>query len=173
MSLMHLVPNRFSEPVLVLTLAITLVSATAGCSSSPSSSASGAPGSSVAPAPQLVVHSGPRASTLTIRDETGLVMGFADGAPIQAVRDVTDVAVANVPERPAGLGVAWVALPCETNPTLIIFNERGRLRIILDRGPRIPRDCESLGVIYGITLEMAEAVPAHLVDIQGLSRDPR
>jgi len=154
-------------------LAIILISAgiAAGCSAPPLPSPSATSVGPVPP-PQLIVHSGERTSTLTIHDETGLVTGYADGAPIQAVRGITDVAVANVPERPDGLGVAWVALPCEANPTLMISNERGRLRMMLDRGPRVPLDCESMGVVYGITLELSRPVAAQLVDIEAQSRNP-
>ena len=169
---MHSVPNLFSEPRWVSVMPIVLASAVvaAGCSSPPSPSASGTP--ETAPPSQLVVRSGDRTSTLTILDETGLLTGFADGAPIEAVRGISDVAVANVPGWPTRLGVAWVALPCETNPTLVIFSQRGRLQMILDRGPRVPADCDSLGVIYGITLKLSEPVNAQRVDIEGISRDP-
>ena len=97
--------------------------------------------------------------------------GFADGAPLEAVRAITRVAVANAPGRPAALGVAWVALPCETNPTLTIFAEGGRLRMILDRGPIVPRDCDAMGLVYGITLDLSQPIAARLVDIQAVSRD--
>lgn len=172
MSSTHSARNRFSEPRLVSALAAVLLTAIAAGCSSPPPSVLGSPGTSVPPPPQLVVRSGEHISTLTILDETGLVTGFADGAPVEAVRAISDVAVANVPGRASALGVAWVALPCETNPTLVIFANRGRLQMILDRGPRVPAECDSLGVIYGITLELFEPVAAQIVDIEALSRNP-
>lgn len=173
MSLMPWAPSRSSSDRHIATFVVVVLSAAiaAGCTGPPQPSATGASVSPVPSPPQLVVRSGEHRSTLTIRDEIGLVTGFTDGAPIQAVREITDVAVANVPDRPAALGVAWVALPCEANPILIIFSEGGRLRMTLDRGPRVPPDCESLGVIYGITLELSEPVAAQAVDIEGVSRD--
>ena len=170
MSSTHSAPNRFSEPRLVPALAAVLVTAiAAGCASPPPSESQ--PASTSAPPPQLIVRSGDHISTLTIVDETGLVKGFADGAPIEAVRAISDVAVANVPDRASALGVAWVALPCETNPTLVILAGQGRLQMTLDRGPRVPAQCDSLGVIYGITLDLSGPVKAQLVDIESLSRD--
>lgn len=163
---MRLAPKWSPRAGWVATLALvtgTLIAA--GCAGTPSPSDRG-----VLLQPQLLVDSDGHLSTLTIRDLTGLVTGFADGAPPEVMRGFTGVAVANVPNEPRRLGVAWMALPCETQPSLLIFAEGGRLRMILDRGPRNPPDCEAMGLGYGITLEFAVPVSAQSVDIQAVAR---
>lgn len=111
-------------------------------------------------------------SVLTVIDRAGVVLNATTDFPESLAASVTDAAVANPSDNPATLSVVWVALPCERHPLLKLTEVDGRLVITLDRGRREPAECDSLGVVNGVTLELAREARAEMVRLKSQSRPP-
>lgn len=106
-----------------------------------------------------IVGSDGETSLVSVTDESGLVAGVAEEVPVELARMVSDIAIGHAGNDESTLAVAWVALPCERRPSLVVAERNGVVAITLDRGLRVPPECESLGVVNGLTLRLSEAVP--------------
>jgi hypothetical protein len=100
------------------------------------------------------------ASTLTVIDETGLIVNVTSGAPL--VRDpVAEPAVVPSLDDPRQLGVVWTGGICSPRPVLTARRGSGddQLSLILDDGPSQPAVCEDIGVFFRVTLHFSTDAP--------------
>jgi hypothetical protein len=79
------------------------------------------------------------------------------GAPSIPVTTVQTFALANPPGDLSTLELAWIATPCERAPTLTLDRAAGSVRMVLDQGV-VPPDCESMGIVWGVTLELSKLI---------------
>lgn len=134
-------------------------------------------GASPSPTPLTTPHTSTISSSddldPTIEDFSGLLIDARMTAIDARLRfEVVDIAVVNPVGNPSAIDVVWVMSQCERRPVIQLRRVAEEMEVRVYRGPSEPPDCEAMGLVRAVRLQLSQPWPVEAVQARVLDGEP-